>query len=249
MWFVHLFFFFGKWCYPFFAKKEQKPFLSTITLHGMDVCHHFLLSLMQGGREKRQCNYSCGFCFHTAKTGNLLDEEEAKRGLTLLANSGMRKLNFAGGEPFLYAKFLGKMAKYCKEVTVTLCVMLEDSSLNLGWVLFRQKVLKLESVSVVTNGSKLKDSWFRKYGHYIDIVAVSCDSCDDETNKRIGRAEKGSGAQLEFLRLAAQLCKKYAIKFKINTVVNAFNCHVSFLCIFVWGCRELPLTWTLGRYE
>ena len=37
----------------------------------------------------RQCNYSCGFCFHTAKTSFVLPETEAKRGLKLLMQAGM----------------------------------------------------------------------------------------------------------------------------------------------------------------
>ncbi|CZT08642.1 related to Radical S-adenosyl methionine domain-containing protein 2 [Rhynchosporium agropyri] len=47
----------------------------------------------------RKCNYECGFCFHTAKTSYILTLEEAKRGLAILQQTGMKKLNFAGGEP------------------------------------------------------------------------------------------------------------------------------------------------------
>ena len=36
----------------------------------------------------RQCNYSCGFCFHTAKTSFVMPEGEAKRGLKLLKEAG-----------------------------------------------------------------------------------------------------------------------------------------------------------------
>lgn len=36
----------------------------------------------------RQCNYKCGFCFHTAKTSFVLPLDEAKRGLKLLKESG-----------------------------------------------------------------------------------------------------------------------------------------------------------------
>lgn len=55
----------------------------------------------------RKCNKECGFCFHTAKTSHVASIDEAKQGLILLKNAGMRKLNFAGGEPFLYPKYLG----------------------------------------------------------------------------------------------------------------------------------------------
>lgn len=36
----------------------------------------------------RQCNYQCGFCFHTAKTSFVLPIEEAKRGLQMLKDNG-----------------------------------------------------------------------------------------------------------------------------------------------------------------
>jgi 2-iminoacetate synthase ThiH len=37
----------------------------------------------------RQCNYSCGFCFHTAKTSFVLPIDQAKRGLQMLKEKGM----------------------------------------------------------------------------------------------------------------------------------------------------------------
>lgn len=117
----------------------------------------------------RKCNYKCGFCFHTAKTSFVLPLEEAKRGLKLLKDSGkfdrlvyslflcqisclefnvcicflgMEKINFSGGEPFLHDKgeFLGKLVQYCKQD------------------------LQLPSVSIVSNGSMIKEKWFQKYG-------------------------------------------------------------------------------------
>ena len=36
----------------------------------------------------RQCNYKCGFCFHTAKTSFVLPLEEAKKGLLMLKEAG-----------------------------------------------------------------------------------------------------------------------------------------------------------------
>lgn len=36
----------------------------------------------------RQCNYKCGFCFHTAKTSYVLPIDEAKKGLKLLKEDG-----------------------------------------------------------------------------------------------------------------------------------------------------------------
>ena len=36
----------------------------------------------------RQCNYKCGFCFHTAKTSFVLPLEKAKQGLKMLKDAG-----------------------------------------------------------------------------------------------------------------------------------------------------------------
>ena len=46
-------------------------------------------------------NSSGGFCFHTAKTSYHLPLDEAKKGLAMLKEAGMKKVNFSGGEPFL----------------------------------------------------------------------------------------------------------------------------------------------------
>ena len=85
----------------------------------------------------RTCNYKCGFCFQTAKNSYILPIEEAKRGLLLLHEAGMKKINFAGGEPFIpdSGHFLGHLVRYCKEE------------------------LHLESVSIISNGSKITEEW------------------------------------------------------------------------------------------
>ncbi|KAA6408559.1 MAG: radical s-adenosyl methionine domain-containing 2 [Lasallia pustulata] len=166
----------------------------------------------------RRCNYSCGFCFHTATTSYVEPLPNAKRGLALLKKAGMKKLNFAGGEPFLEPVFLGELAKYCKEV------------------------LRLESVSVVTNGSKVTDRWLSKYGQYLDIIAVSCDSFNEETNISIGR---GQGAHLKSVTKLSQLCRSHGIKFKVNTVVNRYNLHedmhapIRAIAPFRWKCFQV----------
>lgn len=144
----------------------------------------------------RQCNYSCGFCFHTAKTSFKLKINEAKRLLKLVKEYGCMKVNFAGGEPFLESKMLGELAKFCK------------------------KDLRFESVSIISNASKITELWMKNYGKFVDILGISCDSMDECTNKRIGR---GKGNHVGYVREAARLCREYNIKFKINTVVNEFN--------------------------
>eukprot|EP00037_Helgoeca_nana_P013984 m.129591 g.129591 ORF g.129591 m.129591 type:complete len:358 (+) comp22331_c0_seq2:207-1280(+) len=148
----------------------------------------------------RLCNYSCGFCFHTNSSPFVLPIDEQKRGLQLLANAGLKKLNLSGGEPFLIDKGerVGELARYAKET------------------------LKLESVTIVTNGSLVTSEWFEAYGRFLDILAVSCDSFDAETNTTIGRTFKNRD-HLETLRDVCVWCHEHEVLFKLNTVVNTYN--------------------------
>ena len=63
-------------------------------------------------------------------------------GLRLLKDEGMKKINFAGGEPFILERghYLGELAQYCKTD------------------------LQLESVSIISNGSRITEQWMREYG-------------------------------------------------------------------------------------
>lgn len=168
----------------------------------------------------RLCNKTCGFCFHVAKTSYMLPEEDAKRGLRKLVEAGMKKLNVAGGEPFLFPEFLGNICQYVKENH------------------------HLESVSIVTNGSKVTEKWLQKYGRFVDIIAVSCDSFNEQTNIEIGR---GSGDSVQRLRQIKEWCQQYGIKFKMNTVVCRLNWQedmsamVEELNPFRWKCFQVLL--------
>ncbi|KAF2262331.1 radical SAM enzyme [Lojkania enalia] len=150
----------------------------------------------------RKCNAECGFCFHTETTSYVAKLEDAQRALKLLKESGMRKLNFAGGEPFLYHRPLGKMCQYAKEE------------------------LKLESVSIVSNGTKVTENWLKEWGKYIDILAISCDSFHEQTNRKIGRADRGTKEPFDNVAQLFQIrdwCHEFDIKFKLNTVVCSLN--------------------------
>ena len=55
---------------------------------------------------------------------------------------GMKKINFSGGEPFLPQRgsYVGELVKFCKQE------------------------LKLQSVTIVSNGSLIREALFAKYG-------------------------------------------------------------------------------------
>ncbi len=132
----------------------------------------------------------------------------------------MRKINFAGGEPFLYKEFLGSLLMFCK-------VQLE-----------------LESVSIVTNGSLVDRTFLQRFSSCIDIMAVSCDSFNEKTNIEIGR---GAGNQVTKLFKIAEWCREFGIKFKLNTVVcrlnylEDMNTVIEKLRPFRWKCFQVLL--------
>lgn len=70
------------------------------------------------------------------------------------------KLNFAGGEPFLN-KNLGDYIKFAK---------------SLGF-----------KTSIITNASRMTNSWLLAYGMHLDMIGISCDSINENTQKELGR--------------------------------------------------------------
>jgi radical S-adenosyl methionine domain-containing protein 2 len=146
----------------------------------------------------RRCNYECSFCFHTSKNTFILPLDQAKEGLRALVDAGMCKLNISGGEPFLNPTYIGEVFKFCKEE------------------------LNLESTSVVNNGSKVTEKWLDEYGQYLDIMAISCDTFDTETDLKHGRAEKGKPTHIRRVFEVVQWCKNRGIKVKLNSVITKY---------------------------
>ena len=155
----------------------------------------------------RVCNYECRFCFHTEKVNPLYgptphaSEADAKIVLRKLADAGMRKLNFSGGEPFLYHRLLGELCRFAKVD------------------------LKLESVSIVSNGSRIKQQWLEEFGRpYVDMIALSIDSANSDTLEEIGRRERGGRGTSYHLPQAKQVAawiREAGIELRVNTTVTA----------------------------
>ena len=69
--------------------------------------------------------------------------------------------------------------------------------------------------------AKLKDARFPS-GEYLDILAISCDSFDEQVNVLIGRGQ-GKKNHVENLQKLRTWCRDYRVAFKINSVINRFN--------------------------
>ena len=74
----------------------------------------------------------------------------------------------------------------------------------------------MEKISIVTNGSLVKKDFFKKYGKYVDVFGVSCDSFDKETNIKIGRGTKGENVKRS--TLSAQLNGNSAVSAETITL-------------------------------
>ena len=143
----------------------------------------------------------CKFCFVTFNDLAVVKHnlENSKKIISEIAKNGFLKITFAGGEPTLI-KELAEIVKYAKE---------------LGLI-----------TTIVTNGAKLSQKpLLKELAPYLDWVALSIDSVNDELNIKSGRAiNAGNTAITEsfFIELIDEL-KQLNIRVKINTVVSKYN--------------------------
>ena len=169
----------------------------------------------------KACNMSCGFCFATFEDVSAryyLSREGSLELVDALSQAGFRKINFAGGEP-------------------TLRPWLPD--------LIRRAKSHGLITSIVTNGSRTTPDWLDDVGRHLDIIALSIDSVDAETQRKIGRVENGNGtAPIDagrYLALGEEI-RKRSIRLKVNTVVNRAN-HAEDLRPFIQNMR--PERWKI----
>ena len=143
----------------------------------------------------------CKFCFATfqdVKTTILpkghLPKEQVLEVVRKLAKFGFEKITFAGGEP-------------------TLCPWLTD--------LIKEAKQQGMTTMIVTNGSQLNTSFLEQNRDYLDWIAISVDSLDDDVNLQAGRAVLGKKvmSKARYLALVKQI-KQFGYRLKINTVVS-----------------------------
>lgn len=146
----------------------------------------------------------CKFCFATFQDVKQtilpkghLPEKDAIKIVEQIASFGFKKITFAGGEPTL-CPWLPKLIKTAKENGLT--------------------------TMIVTNGTKLNDTFLRNNRHYLDWIAISIDSLNESTNMLIGRklVKDKTINQKKYLTIIETI-KKYNYGLKINTVINEYN--------------------------
>jgi len=151
----------------------------------------------------RVCNYACTFCYHVSPSMQRgraahVSIEDGCKAIALLAEAGMRKLNFSGGEPFLFPKALAAWCRFAKGLNVY--------------------------VSIITNGSKVTRAWLAENAAFVNMVGVSVDSCDEEVHRETGRGDRASArSHIGCALQVASWCHELGIPLKINTVVTQQN--------------------------
>lgn len=144
----------------------------------------------------------------------------------------MEKINFSGGEPFLHEKgdFLGKLVQFCKQdlQLPSVSIVSNGSMIHERWFQKYGKMLRKEATLSFFEPKGEESLWLNQNFHsvpsgdYLDILAISCDSFNEDTNQLIGRAQ-GKKSHIESLYKIRNWCARYKVAFKINTVVNTFN--------------------------
>lgn len=159
------------------------------------------------------CNYSCQFCFakwEHDKKDLIKDLSKAKFVIDELVYAfqtfiqpqwGFNKfrINFAGGEPSIYAENLNALIFYCK--------------------------LSGIQTSMITNGSFLHQG--KVDISQLDMLGISIDSLSLDINEKIGRIDSKTKKFLELDWVVSYLNQQKTINpqlsIKLNTVVNVLN--------------------------
>ena len=151
----------------------------------------------------KACNMKCGFCFATFEDiqpkilpNGHLGREDCLSVVDSLANVGFQKINFAGGEPTL-CPWLPDLITFAKELGLT--------------------------TSMVTNGSRITREWMDDVNGSLDWAALSVDSVDSGTQRRMGRTTAhGPMSENDYLN-AISILREYRVRIKVNTVVTREN--------------------------
>ena len=186
------------------------------------------------------CNFRCPYCYSSWKNPNIKGELwrndiQSRRLLEYIYNffapsnlsnplrASLRwhavRLSLAGGEPTLLGGRLVDIATEAKK---------------LGF-----------NVSLITNGSRPET--ISDIAGYLDMLGISIDSANQETNAYIGRACRNrspiSAADIISIVRRVRACR-HGIAIKINTVVNALNAEED-MSAFILKAR--PDRWKIMR--
>lgn len=155
------------------------------------------------------CNMRCKFCFatfqETKKTilpKGHLPKNQALEIVQKIADFGFEKITFVGGEPTL-CPWLFDLVKLTKDNGLT--------------------------TMLVTNGTRLNDTFFEQYQGVLDWITLSIDSLKNESNILSGRAITGKRPinKESYIKLCQDI-KRFGYRLKINSVIHQINYQENF---------------------
>jgi len=150
------------------------------------------------------CNYGCKFCYAPLREQREKERISKDEGFIILqsiADYGVEKINFVGGEPMLNP-------------------YIDD------WII-AAKELGLVT-SIVSNGTKMTEEWLLKMAPHLDWLGLSIDASNDKIHARIGRGRFGEirdnkSSHLKRCLEISRFAKKIGYGLKLNTVVCSEN--------------------------
>ena len=150
------------------------------------------------------CNYGCKFCYAPLREQREKERISKDEGFIILQNIadyGVEKINFVGGEPMLNPH-------------------IDD------WII-AAKELGLVT-SIVSNGTKMTEEWLLRMSSYLDWLGLSIDASNDKIHAHIGRGRIGEirdnkSSHLKRCLEISRFAKKIGYGLKLNTVVCSEN--------------------------
>lgn len=140
------------------------------------------------------CNMNCKYCFANFSHIKItLSKKDWFEIILQLADFGIRKVNFVGGEPTL-CPFLGELIIYSKNLELI--------------------------TGIVSNGTRISQQFIEQYGNSIDWIGLSLDSGNEITQQMLGR---GDGFHVRNTIKKSKMIKDTGIKLKINSVITRLN--------------------------
>ncbi len=124
---------------------------------------------------------------------------ESLKLISLIAENGCKKINFAGGEPTLI-HHLPELISHAQ---------------NLG--LF---------VSIISNGTGINRKFMEKCSRNLNLIGLSIDSQNDCVEDKLGRTLRFKSKEYSHVNLIKQktrLIKEFKVAIKINSIVNPLN--------------------------
>ena len=158
-----------------------------------------------------KCNYRCSYCFAKFDNENEMSIDGWKKAADIIQAYFKRnhiengRINIAGGEP-LIVNYLNPLIDYIHSLGI--------------------------KISIITNGSLLSKKHIDLWAGKVQILGISIDSLNRETNLKIGRANGSNTLDTTNLIEILRYAKTNGFKLKVNTVISKLNTNEDIMDLY-----------------